>query len=276
MFFRRKKSPQVSSTRSKYRSDFNGPESILATIISPTGFAPEGFVSDLSIHGAGILIPFESDPGLNPGAVLELILRSPSNQWTVQTPIRLHRIEQAGPGQVLMGCEFINMGNLYSQLENALGVYFNRRGKVRVKPELDQKIIGQMRAGARRIRSPLYDLSTTGMGLSIQAYQREWVSAGQNVDVSFQLPGVKKELSGPAFVRHFDALGTSMLIGIEFDLEDPKGIARHSKKLDTYIEERASALDSFAREWADGAGTPGPPSLDPPSSGILGPRSSTW
>ncbi|MFT5049188.1 MAG: c-di-GMP-binding flagellar brake protein YcgR [Chlamydiales bacterium] len=280
MFFKRKKAaespPAIPSARSKYRSEFGGPETILATVISPTGFAPEGIVSDLSIRGAGVLIPFEADPGMKAGDVLELVLRSPNDQWTVQTPIRLQRITQANEREVMLGCEFINMGNLYSQLENALGVYFNRRARIRVRPEIERKIIGQMQAGARRIRSPLYELSATGTGMTIQAYQRDWIEVGQSVEVSFQLPDVKKEISGPGHVRHLDPVGANLLVGIEFDIEDSKGIARHAKKLDEYIELRTTAMDRFADDWAESNGTPGLPSLDPPSSGVPGPRSRSW
>ena len=252
MLFRRKKDSRP--TRTHYRADLTDAEAILATIISPSGLAPEGVISDLSIHGAGVLIPFESDPALAVGDVVELILRSPVQGWTVQTPIRLCQVRQEGPRDVLYGGEFINMGNLYSQLENALGAYFNRRVNVRVRPEVSHKVIAQVRAGARRVRSPVHDLSVTGLGISVHRYQKDWIREGQLLDVSFPLPGVKKELSGPAYVRHFDPLTANLLVGLEFDLDDPKGITRHMKKLEAYIEERAGAIELFGQEWARESG----------------------
>lgn len=267
MLFRRK-NKDARPTRTQYRSDLTGAEAILATIISPSGLAPEGVVADLSIHGAGVLIPFESDPALAVGDVVELILRSPVQGWTVQTPIRLCQVRQEGQRDILYGGQFINLGNLYSQLEDALGTYFNRRVNVRVRPEVYHKVIAQVRADARRIRSPIHDLSVTGMGIAIQRYQRDWIEEGQVVDVEFSLPGEKKELSGPARVRHFDPLTANLLVGLEFDLDDRKGIARHRKKLEAYIEERAAAVDLFAQEWARASGEGG---LTAPKSDFLAP-----
>ena len=271
MLFRRKNKSKHTA-RSHYRADLSAAETILATIISPTGYAPEGVVANLSIHGAGVMIPFEADPGLQIGDVVELILRGPSGGWTVQTPIRICQSSQQGPRDILIGCEFINLGNLYSQLENALGVYFNRREHVRVQPELSRKIIAQVRANARRIRSPIYDLSLSGLGIALHGYQRDWVQVGQEVDVSFNLPGVKKELQGPAHIRHFDPLTSNLLVGVEFDLEAPKGIGKHTKRLEAYIGERATALNVFAQEWSKTSGT----AFDGPKTDLLAPPPGNW
>jgi hypothetical protein len=208
---------------------------------------------DMNIQGAKVVIPFHLAPVGGEGQAVVLDVHHPRDDWRVRANAQVKQLGKRDEQSVLMELQFTRLGELYAQLDDALGRYFNRRTSRRVKPDLDTKVGVRVAYGPHRVRGEAHDLSRTGIGVVAPLVQAAIFRAGERVRVYIDLPGHKEEFEVLGVVKHGYRNGEEVLLGIEFDLlSDTPMRDRRGEYLD-YVEERREAIEAWQRQLSRGA-----------------------
>jgi hypothetical protein len=254
MFFGRRKRSRPGDRRSLYRSRVLNPEQLTAHVVTPS----RGFVSvevvDMSIRGVGLRVPFEHDPELSAGDLVEVQIACDKEGWTISTPAQARQRHQPDERHIQYGFEFVNTGDLYAQLEDALGRYFNRRRSPRVRPADDAQPKVRLHCGTHRTTGTLNDLSVLGMSVIVPHVAAAQLEVGDEVELSFTLPEGRGPLEGSGFVRHRRRMGPNDLVGIEFDLSRASSLSDGGRELATYVDDRLAATNATTFVVAGAAG----------------------
>lgn len=216
----------------------------------PGGETVPGSLLDLTIDGAGILMPRVLVPHLVEGHSVLFSVEHSSHEWLVQTQAQVVRLFPQGPHEVLVGLCFENSGNLYAQLDDAMGRYFNRRKDGRVlAPESDSLAV-HISNGATKCLGRIYDLSHEGVGLALPYMQGLELQPGGDLGVRFKLPGSRKEMAGMVQVRQRHVLGgvayVGAILGPDFE--------PHKNRIAKFIAR--CQLDAAKFLWIDGDEAP--------------------
>jgi c-di-GMP-binding flagellar brake protein YcgR len=209
----------------------------------------QGHLIDLSARGVGVAMSFASDPNLAPGDVVDVAI-SAMMRVAVETPARVANIGQARVGHVRYGLEFLNVGNLYSQLDAFYGRFFNRRRNARVRTAFDEVVRVEMSWAGGEHTARVYDVSERGMGLAVPADLSVSIDDGELISLRFRLRGSATSLEGLARVRSDVTLERRRVIGLEFDLEHPGGLSRHGAALREYVSTRAAQMEAWEQAWS--------------------------
>jgi len=208
---------------------------------------------DMNIQGAQVVLPFHVAPLGGEGRAVVLDVHHPKDQWRVQATAQVSKLTKWDEQLVLMGLQFTRLGELYAQLDDALGRYFNRRSAKRVKPDVDTKVRVRVAYGPHRVRGEAHDLSRTGISVVAPLVQAAIFRAGERVRVFIELPGHEEEFEVLGVVKHGFRNGEEVLLGIEFDLlSDSPMRDRRGEYLD-YVEQRREAIEAWQRQLSRGA-----------------------
>ncbi|MEM1453165.1 MAG: PilZ domain-containing protein [Planctomycetota bacterium] len=208
---------------------------------------------DMDIQGAKFVLPFHEAPLGGEGQVVVVDVHHPVDGWRVRATAQVKKLHKWDEHMVLMEVQFTRLGELYAQLDDALGRYFNRRSAKRVKPDVDTKVNVRVAYGPHRVRGEAHDLSRTGIGVVAPLVQAAIFRAGERVRVFIDLPGHKDEFEVLGVVKHGYRNGEEVLLGIEFDLlSDTPMRERRGEYLD-YVEQRREALEAWQRQLSRGA-----------------------
>ncbi|MCB9911066.1 MAG: PilZ domain-containing protein, partial [Planctomycetes bacterium] len=173
--------------------------------------------------------------------VVEFTLAHPMHGWSVRTPARIVRKVPQGPGMCLLGLQFINTGNLYAQLDDAMGRYFNRRRLGRVHPDENQTIDVHVSHGSNQILGRIYDLSSSGMGVAVPYVHGLELKPGMPLNIRFRLPNTSKTLTGEVVIRQRRMMGEYAFLGVilgeDFDSSQ--------QVIEGYIETRRQEAEEF-------------------------------
>ena len=200
---------------------------------------------DMSIQGAEIVLPFHLAPLGGEGEVVEMDIRHPKDGWQVTAVGRVRRVDKWDDSLVRVEIQFSQLGDLYAQLDDALGRYFNRRSATRVKPELDDSVHVKLAYGPHRLRGVAHDLSGTGLGVTLPLVQAAVFRSGERVTVYVDVPGLKTPLESPGIVKHGYRNGVDVVLGVEFDLlADSPMRMRRNEYLD-YVEKRRAEIEAW-------------------------------
>lgn len=202
---------------------------------------------DMNIQGAELIVPFHLAPLGGEGEVVELIVRHVRDGWTVTSVAFVRRIEKMGDASVFLELQFTNLGELYAQLDDALGRYFNRRSATRVKPELERGIKVKLAHGAHRVRGVAHDLSLTGAGVTLPLVQAAVFRGGERVEVTLDIPEAQPEFVGPGVVKHGYRLGQNVVLGVEFDLLADSSMRKRRGEYVRFVEERRAAMEAWQK-----------------------------
>lgn len=210
----------------------------------------DGAFVDLSVRGVAARFHLAHDPALKPDDVVELTVSSATRESEVRTPCRTVYSRQDGESHLRYGFEFINVGDLFAQLDAFYARHFNRRASVRVLPELDRRVPVALSWGASDAQGTLHDLSRTGLGLSISLEAASRLGKTKMVAVSLQLPGQAARIHGQAALRHRKNIASKVLLGLAFDLDSPAGMRRFQYQIQEYIERREKEIASWEAAWS--------------------------
>jgi c-di-GMP-binding flagellar brake protein YcgR len=246
MFYRRKHHLPYSEKRAQARVNLPDAESLVIEVNSPTFDTLHGELIDLSIRGAAVVVPVEFDPPIAIDEVVELTIAHPIDGWSVQTPVCLRRAHTDG-SKVHYGFEFINEGNLYAQLENAMARYFNRRRAARIEVELDQQPVVRLMWGRTNALGKINDVSRDGIGVTLDLVHAQKLYEDDHVQVRFKLPEVKKPVECGARVARMHRLGDRVFVGLQLDQDAKTGLNRYAAVLEEYV----ARLESAAADWGD-------------------------
>lgn len=254
MFFKKKlPKPSTAATRAEQRAQYrkrNAKSTQLeATLRAPKWEALRVELMDLSLRGACIRIAFAQDRNLKVDDIVELSIGSMMRN-EIQTAARVANITRDGESHIRYGLEFVNINNLFAQLDSFYARHFNRRRSVRVVPSLDRKVQVKARWAGEEVSGHVYDISGAGVGIVLTKDSSARIAEVTELDVSLRLPGNPSEFSGRAKVRHRTSLNQHTLIGLEFDLADEAGFARHAAELASFVEQRTKEMNQWEKGWS--------------------------
>jgi hypothetical protein len=250
VFFQRKKGPASQPARG--RANRRGPYRTLpreagelSVLFSGPEIQPvQAELVDLSTRGIGVRIPGRRRAELVVGDLYQVTIGSQVHP-DIATPVQLRASTEEGEDAWRYGFEFIDVGGLYEQLDDFFVRYLNRRhderlrlaGRERIQLTLDWE------GGRREVH--VFDVSSGGVGFSLSAQDLPALEPGARVAVSFRLPGAATELVGHATLARLTLLGSSFVLGLAFDFEEPEGLALGRPELERYLAERKRLRDAW-------------------------------
>lgn len=267
MLFRRNKKKQQQQQQQRpdekrglYRQRSFHLGDLSARLRTASGGSVRTDVADLTIRGIGLRMALEVDPEVDLDQLVDLEVSHGSDGWRIATPARCRQRHEEGE-RVLYGFEFINRGDLYSQMEDAFGRYFNRRRARRARLDLDAQPIATIAQKRHRVRGPLHDVSVGGIQVALSRAEAVALEDAESVHVRFELPGVKGALEGAGTLKYRNALGALEIVGVELDMEAASSFARRRDEIATYVEERLRELQALGLPlrgagWHEGAPAP--------------------
>lgn len=203
---------------------------------------------DMNIQGAQIIVPFHVAPLQGEGEVVELIVKHIQDGWNVTTVAFVRSVEKISSDEVMIDIQFTNLGELYAQLDDALGRYFNRRSAARVRPELASDVKVKLAYGAHRVRGVAHDLSMSGLGATITLAQAVVFKGGERAEVTIDIPDCQPEFVGPCVIKHGYRQGPNVVLGVEFDLLAESPMRKRRNDYVKYIDRRYQAMEAWQQE----------------------------
>lgn len=201
-----------------------------------------GLLVDLCIQGACVRVARTDIPMLEANHVVGMRIAHPTEGWEVLTPAMVRLIKRDEESSMSnVGVEFVNPGQLYAQLQDELGRYFNRRNSERVQIKGDQLKL-RIKVRGTRIPAKVFDVSTVGLGVWVDMVLSAGLSQGDEVRFALELPGVDQLVEGSARVARKVPEGKMVYLGLQFDVScgsELTGVAAHMRRfVDGYLDER--------------------------------------
>ncbi len=244
-FFRPKPAADHTTPDGTVADHDDGPSEIAQEIVilaSINGGAPERVeLFDMNIRGARVLVPFQFAPSELSDAPVALDIEHTSGSWNVRANAQMTQLNHWSDDRVMLELEFTRLGELYAQLDNALGRYFNRRGSDRVVPAEDDRVGVRLAYGPHRVRGLASDLSSTGICTRAPLVQAAVFHLGERIKAYISLPGTSEEIEVPGVVKHGYRYGEDVHLGVEFDLSAPCPMTERRTEYLKYVERRRKA-----------------------------------
>jgi len=251
MFFLRKKQPPEQ--REFYRRVLEEDDSMRVLLERFEHNELEASLLDLTMRGAGVRVPAPEGQAPKVSDVLEVTIQSQRDGWEIRTPGIVRQVKAQKGGAILCGIEFINLGNLYSQMDDTLALYFNRRSRVRVPAEADSPISADLASTGHRLTAVVYDLTTKGIGLLVRHAEATPLRVDAAAIVRLKLPDSKNDMEGRAFIRQHRALHYQDVVGLEFDLRQTEGFAAYQDQIAAFCARRLAERAKWEEPWCEEA-----------------------
>ena len=254
MFFLRKskRAPDWEEQRGEYRMVLPDGHPVRMVVLRQDGVQIPTYLIDLTLRGARFRSNRDASEALRVDDLVEVVI-STDGESSVRTPALIRRRSLVSDG-VEWAIEFVNIGNLYGQWDDALGAYFNRRSHLRIAPDLDRPLSASLASKGNRMMATVYDLTVKGVGLLVSHAEATALKQFDPARVSLRLPKTRKELSGPATICQHRRFDDRDVVGLVFDLSDPDGFAKHGKALAKYCAEREEEMRAYEDSWEAGPG----------------------
>ncbi|MCP5020279.1 MAG: PilZ domain-containing protein [bacterium] len=216
MFFHKKCVQPITCRRELKRNAIPDSETLVVELDLSNGDMAPADLYDLTIEGSAVIAPEDLVAEINEGDVLQFTLAHPMHGWSVCTPAKVIRSVPQGPGQTLIALQFINTGNLYSQLDNAMGRYFSRRRNNRVHPDKGKVIDVKVADGSTQFTGKIYDISTEGIGITLSQEEGRQLHPDMPLSAAFMLPNSDQLIQGEISVRQRRMMGDMAFVGALF------------------------------------------------------------
>jgi len=203
---------------------------------------------DLSIAGATVRVDVDEAPLLAVDDVAALSIEDAGGNWSIRTPVQVYESEPESARLRRYGLDFVGEGDLFQQLDSAAGKWFNRRRAPRARPELDKQPAVQLAYKHYRPLGKVFDLSVSGLCLTLDTTAAAPLRMGEPVELIFDLPGIKKPFEGRGVLRSQRRLRARAYVGIEFDLDRTTSLGRRHGEIVAYVERRLEEMTAFGRE----------------------------
>ena len=206
-----------------------------------------GQVIDLTVQGARLRVKTIEAEGFAPDTCVDLTIHGPQGAWRVKARGRVRHLRNVSGDWTHIGLLFIDVGYLFSQLENALSVYFNRRQKSRIPTLQEVEFWVKLRLGRTIESARVHNISCDGMGIVLGAAQAVPFVKDSVIDLRFTLPGAKKEFACKATVRYHRRAGSEDRLGLEFDHSDEGAWSAQADAIDSYIDKLQKRMAKVLR-----------------------------
>jgi PilZ domain len=226
---------------------------VFVRLVVPGSESVEAAMIDLAMSGAGLSVPFQVDPCLEPGSLIEIRLEHLDDGWCVDTPARVAHTRQYDDTNVFYGLEFLNSGNLYAQMDDAWAHYFNRRQEPHYGVDLDEPIRARLRQRQHRLEGPVIDVSHTGLSVRVPHQMASTFELGKNTQVvidAWSLPG---EYELCVTVENRRTVGEWDYLGMSINKMQAEEGAAAREVFREYVEKRRLELEARDAELRDSA-----------------------
>jgi c-di-GMP-binding flagellar brake protein YcgR len=251
MFFKKKTTP-IPKTRAEQRAHYrkrnSKSQTLEAHLIAPGWDALRVELVDLSARGVCLRVPFAKDRNLKVDDLVEVAIGSMMRD-EIKTTARVANVAREGESHVRYGLEFVNVADLYAQLDEFYARHFNRRRHVRVLPSLDRKVQVKLHWCGEEVSGHVYDVSESGIGVSLSRDSSARIAEVAKLELSLKLPGVEGVLTGTATVRNRTAMSNQTLVSLEFEANAPDGFARNAPTLARFVERRVAEMTKWEQSW---------------------------
>jgi hypothetical protein len=204
-----------------------------------------GDLHDMHVNGGSVTIPLDLATELTPGVIVQLTVAHPVHNWTVSTPACVMHTYPEGAGQTRIGFAFMNMGDLYAQLDNAMVRYFNRRRGTRFFTALDQSFEAECTFEGATFSGRIHDLSRVGMAFIVDKQTGTPLTENCDVAISFTLPDEDQAISGEGRIVSARDLGDHTFYGVDFDTDEVGGFGTHQEAISKYVLERRHLTEDY-------------------------------
>lgn len=253
-FFWKRRRPRSEPTRSdgagrsQYRARPSQGLEVSGALHLSEGQRLPAVVVDVSSSGLALRVDGQLDPGLERGELVELEVGVPGRP-PVRTPGEVVSTEEDGAHFRRYGFRYVNLGNLYAQLDDVYARLFNRRGSRRAAGRLDERLPLRLTWPGSWLDTHVHDLCEGGLGVYLEPAEASVLRGVDRLQASFELDG--KTLEGTVHVvqRTKPRASTGVLLGLRFDLEEPGGFGRHREALAHHVAERVASMARWESSW---------------------------
>lgn len=156
---------------------------------------------DIAAGGAGLDLAQFKRGDVASGEMAVLELRSDELLKPVRIESQVVNVRNGVDRPLRLGLAFQNWMENRSTLDPQLWRLFNQRRTVRVEPEEEIQLVLRGKYG-KKMRATIRDLSEEGLGLWIRRQGAEAAPEGARLELTLQLPGMRKELNVRAVATH--------------------------------------------------------------------------
>lgn len=238
---------ELLEERGSYRRRQTPRKDIAVHVVTPAGTF-QGDFRDISVQGVGAAFRLGNDPGLSEDDVVEVAIKC-GMRSEISTPARTVYGQIENDGRVRYGFQFVNEGNLYSQLDNFYARLFNRRGSPRVRPALEHSVVVNVGWRSNSLDAILCDISATGAGVTMtiaDAYQLQGID---RLRLRFELPGVREAFEGEARVEKRKQSGARAWMGVSFDFDAGGSLSELTGELAAFVDRRVDEMAGWESSW---------------------------
>ncbi|HPF14072.1 MAG: PilZ domain-containing protein [Planctomycetes bacterium] len=188
---------------------------VLLNLDSTLDRSLEGRLDDLCIQGANVRVSRDAVPYLHIDQVIAARIEHIKEGWSVTSPCMVRSIETTARFYVKVGIEFINSGDLYSQLDDQLGKYFNRRENDRIRVGAGNLGLRLSRK-AMRLQASVHDLSEMGIGAWVDHVQAVKLGVGDTLQFRLKSREDNSFVQGRVQVARKESHGARDYVGLVF------------------------------------------------------------
>ncbi len=221
------------------------PETLALLEVALLAPLPEGTrarIVELDEFGLTLLFRSDTSPGLRLGDRVPLELCAAGVMEPTQTLVKVESARELGDRGSEYRCRFVDKdGGL--RVLRAFRSLFNRRGEVRVRPEMQPSAVVAHMDGLWETPARVLDLSTCGLGLDLGAMGSELVTEGQALAVEFRLPGESEPIRVSAKVLHLQE-SDKLRIGLQIDPGSTENLEQQEAALARFVIRELAQMDS--------------------------------
>jgi hypothetical protein len=238
---------ELLEQRGSYRRRQTPRKDIALHVVTESGTF-QGDFRDICVQGVGAAFRLTNDPSLEEDDVVQVVVRCGMRE-EISTPARTVYGQVENDGRVRYGFQFINEGNLYSQLDTFYARLFNRRGSPRVRPALEHRVTATIGWRSNELDVVLGDVSATGAGLTLpitDAYQLQGIDRFR---IRFDLPGVRETFQGEVRVEKRKRSGAWAWMGVSFEFDAGGNLGELAGDLASFIDRRVDEMEGWESSW---------------------------
>lgn len=238
---------ELLEQRGSYRRRQTPRKDIAVHVLTADGTFQGNFL-DISVQGVGASFRLTNDPTLSQDDVVEVVVRCGMRD-EITTPARTVYGQVENDGRMRYGFQFINEGNLYSQLDNFYARLFNRRGSVRVRPALEHSVVATIGWRSNELDVILSDVSATGAGITMPLTDAYQLGGVDRMRMRFELPGVRDAFEGEVRVEKRKQSGARAWMGVSFDFDAGGNYDAMSGELASFVDRRVEDMEGWESSW---------------------------
>ncbi|MEM6567728.1 MAG: PilZ domain-containing protein [Planctomycetota bacterium] len=230
----------------KHRSDRRGAYRVQTTRdegrlwIGLSSGRAEAVLEDISARGLACTVAGPDVDRVFEGDSVPLLVRiggATAGKLRMRGTVR--SIQRLEGGVARLGMEFEDVERVFPQLQADQWRYFNRRSAFRVPPlDADGKPVdADFTFGGQKdaIRVPLFDLSSSGIGLSFKPAEALDLPREGLVRVRFSLQGVERTFDLMVRFVHRTTVGDRVRIGLHIDVDATPDGERQCEEIADYV-----------------------------------------